>query len=205
MPKPKVEKVSSEKLVTPIFRVSYPVLKEPRGFRGADGMETNPQYSVMAVWDPKDFSSPVEQKRWAQLRSELDRIAKTAFKLPFEKLPASIKRGLREGLERPDDVGEDKFFASLSARPAYPPGVVDRNKEPLDPEEVYAGCFARATIVLYSFDNVGKGIGIGLRNIQKTADGPRLDGQVSAAEDFKDEDSELPKIEGAFDADDVSF
>ena len=204
MAKARVEKVSSERITTPVFRVSYPCLDEPRGFRGADGEMTNPQYSLMAVWHPAKLKAK-EKARWDAMLAEFDRIAREAFKMPFAKLPPNIKRGLRDGLEKPEEVGEDGYFASLSARPKYQPGIVDRNRQAISASEVYAGSWARASVVLYSFDNVGKGIGIGLRNVMKVADGERLDGSVAAEDDFDDVDGELPEIEGAFDADDIPF
>lgn len=198
--------VETGKIKSPVFRVSYPVLDEPRGFRNAEGVETNPQFSLMAVWKPKEMrAGGTEHGRWTAMLEELDKLSRQAFKLPFEKLPGNIKRGLRDGLERPNEAGEGAFFASLTAKPKYRPGIVDRQGQPLEADAIYAGCYCRATFVAYAFSNVSKGVGFGLRNVQKVADGERLDGGSSAEDDFSDDLDEVPDIDGAFDVDSVEY
>ena len=198
------QRVTSKVFVTPVFRVSYPQLDEPQGFTDVTGTQTNPKYSLMAVWRPEGMDA-AERKRWDFMRAEFDRVSKQAFKLPLGKLPKNVRTGLREGNERPNEAGDGAWFATLSSSAKYKPGIVNRSKEAIDPNEVYAGCYARASIQLFAFDNVGKGIGVGLRNLQKVADGERLDGATSASDDFSDESDDLPEIEGAFDSSEVDF
>jgi hypothetical protein len=85
-------------------------------------------------------------------------------------------------------------FASLSSK--FKPGVVDRNKDPVSPDEgnadlVYAGAYARATVGVYAYSNKGKGVAIGLNNLQLIKYDPevtgRLDGRGNAGDDFDDE------------------
>ena len=66
---------------------------------------------------------------------------------------------------------------------------MDRKKNPiLEQEEVYSGCYARISVNMFAFNSNGnKGIGCGLLNIQKVADGEPLAGiQSSPEEDFDD-------------------
>lgn len=113
------------------------------------------------------------------------------------KLPRSWKNPLRDGdEERPDDPAyEDSYF--VNANSSKKPGLVDRDREEIiDEEELYSGCYIRASLNFYAFNVSGnKGVAAGLNNIQKLADGERLSGGSSAEEDFADdyEDDEKPK------------
>ena len=78
----------------------------------------------------------------------------------------------------------------LNANGTQKPGIVDENlNEILDPEEVYSGCWGRASISFYAFNTNGnKGVGVGLNNIQKLKDGDRLGAvRASAESDFCDD------------------
>jgi hypothetical protein len=55
----------------------------------------------------------------------------------------------------------------------------------LNERDFYAGCFARAEIIAYAYDQAGnKGIGLSLQNVQKLRDGDRLGGRKDAADVF---------------------
>ena len=62
--------------------------------------------------------------------------------------------------------------------------------EIIDPEEVYSGCYGRASINFYAFNTNGnRGVGVGLNNIQKLSDGDHLGASRASAEsDFGGED-----------------
>jgi len=67
------------------------------------------------------------------------------------------------------------------------PGVVDQNVEDIiDPAQIYAGCYAQATVNAYAYDFKGNaGVAFGLGNIQKTRDGdPIGGGRTRAKDDF---------------------
>ena len=110
------------------------------------------------------------------------------------KRPANLKLPLRDGdTERDTPEYEGCFF--LNANSNQKPGIVDRDlMEILDPEEVYSGCYGRASINFYPYSvNGNKGVGVGLNNVQKLTDGERLGGSRATAEsDFGDgfEDSD---------------
>jgi hypothetical protein len=180
--------------VTPVFRVSFPHLFEPQD--GQNGGAA--KYGVSAVWTPADFSE-VEKKRWNAMKKALDEASREKFKKAWKDLPANVKRGLRKGEEREDmeGYGPGTVFASLTTK--LKPGVVSTEKGedgkflPIGPEhanedEIYPGCYARATVTVYSYSNEGKGVALGLMNIQKVADGERLDSRTNASDDFEDED-----------------
>jgi hypothetical protein len=82
----------------------------------------------------------------------------------------------------------------LNANSVNKPGIVDADREEImSKEEFYSGCFGRAAINFYAYNQSGnKGIACGLNNLQKLEDGDRLSGGGStAAEDFGSDDDLL--------------
>lgn len=74
----------------------------------------------------------------------------------------------------------------LRASSREQPSVVDLNVQPvLNPADVYSGCYIRASIDLFAYNQSGnRGIGCGLNAVQKIADGEPLTSRVTAAEAF---------------------
>lgn len=102
---------------------------------------------------------------------------------------ATLKLPLRDGdVERPEEEAYrgHMFFNASSTRK---PGIVDADRlEIISAEEFYSGCYGRASINFYAFNASGnKGVAAGLQNLQKLADGERLDGMTSAEDDFADD------------------
>ncbi len=172
---------------TPVFRISFPELFE------ASSMEEGgkKKFGCSAVWTPSKFSER-DKKLWANIKSALNEESLAKFKTAFKDLPANFKKGLRNGNERADmaGYGEGTVFANLTTM--MRPGVVDLSKNKIGPEEgnadqMYPGCYCRATVTVYSYDNKGKGVALGLMNLQKIKDGERLDSRVDAAGDFEED------------------
>ena len=107
------------------------------------------------------------------------------------KKPANLKLPLRDGDdERAEEAPEYEGMYFLNANSTQKPGIVDADlNEILDPDEVYSGCWGRASINFYAFNTNGnKGVGVGLNNIQKLKDDTRLGGaRASAEDDFGDD------------------
>lgn len=104
------------------------------------------------------------------------------------KLPVKFKLPLRDGdAEREDEAYAGCYF--LNANSSTKPGIVDKNVNLiLNQDEVYSGCYGRASINFYFFDTKGnKGIAVGLNNIQKLEDGPALSGRSKPEDDFGSE------------------
>ena len=112
------------------------------------------------------------------------------------KQPKNLHLPLRDGdEERADEAPEYEGMMFLNANSKTKPGIVDKDlNEILDPDEVYSGCWGRASINFFPYDNRGnRGVGVGLNNIQKLKDGERLgSARASAESDFGDgfEDAE---------------
>jgi len=102
------------------------------------------------------------------------------------KVPAKLKLPLRDGdIERPEDESYAGCYF-LNANCKTKPGLVDKDCNPiLDQDELYSGCYGRASIAFYGFDTKGnKGIACGLNNLQKLRDGEPLGGRSTAESDF---------------------
>lgn len=74
----------------------------------------------------------------------------------------------------------------ITASSIQRPEVVDTNLQPIiNQAELYSGCYGRASLRFFPYAaNGNKGVGCGLGNIQKVADGDPLSGRTSAADDF---------------------
>lgn len=112
------------------------------------------------------------------------------------KIPKVYKNPLRDGdLDRDDEVYAGCYF--ITANSDNKPSIVDRDLNPImDKDEFYSGVYGRASLNFYPFNvNGNKGVACGLQNLQKLADGPRLAGNMtSAEEDFAsayEEDEDL--------------
>ena len=106
------------------------------------------------------------------------------------KTPKNLHLPLRDGdEERADEAPEYAGMMFLNANSTQKPGIIDRDRnEILDDEEVYSGCWGRASINFFPYDSNGnRGVGVGLNNIQKIKDGDRLGASRASAEsDFND-------------------
>jgi hypothetical protein len=170
------------KAVTPPFRVSFPSVFEASSYQGGD-----PKYSVVMLFYPDKFTE-ADKKAWKTMQAIADAASKDKFKKLIKDLPGNFKKPLRDGAEKAhlDGYGEGMMFGTASSKQR--PGLVDRNKQPiLTEEEFYPGCWARATITAYPYDNVGKGVAFGLHNLQKLGDDENFTGRVAAEDDFGDD------------------
>ena len=182
------------RFITPVFRLSFPNLFVARV--SGDDPGAKPKFGCAAIWTPAKFT-PREKELWLQIMRGLDAVSQKDFHSPWKELDENIRRGVRDGKAKRgvEGYGEGTRFANLTSNSR--PGVVDRDKTTdISPEEgnadlIYPGCYCRATVNVYSFGlkpgSKGKGVALGLRNIQKVTDGARLDNRVAATDDF-DED-----------------
>jgi hypothetical protein len=93
-------------------------------------------------------------------------------------------------------------YINMESGEDNPPGLVSRYKDPgtgkprviTNPKELYPGAIVRASWGVYAYGGKGTdfkpGVRFGLRNLQKWADGPRLDNRVEAGDEFEGEEGE---------------
>lgn len=173
-----------KKLVTPVFRASFPNLFEAKGMPGQ--ANSVPKYSVSAVFEPAKFNE-ADKKRWKAILEMIDEATLEKFKKKAKDLPANYKQAIRDGSEKAElaGYGEGKKFANLTTK--MRPGVVDSSGQDMASDDIYPGCYMRATVSAYAYDqNGGRGVALGLQNVRFVRDGERLDARTDASEDFKD-------------------
>lgn len=166
-------------------RLSYAQLFEPRGFEGQE-----PKYSVSLIIDKNDKHTI---KIIKEAMDNAFKLGQEQYGVKFKK--ESIRLPLRDGdTERPDDSAyQGAYF--LNARSKNKPQVVGTTRDvntgnpiTLGSDDVYSGCYANVSVNFYPYNNVSKGIGVGLNNVQKVDDGEPLAGGTTASDDFDFED-----------------
>lgn len=172
----------SMKVVTGLVRFSYVNIFRSRSFR--EGQEA--KYSICLLIPKSD------KQTMANIKAAIDEAIEQGISSKWGgKQPKSLKLPLRDGdEERADEAPEYEGMMFLNANSNEKPGIVDRDRNDiLDPDEVYSGCWGRASVNFYPFDSNGnRGVGVGLNNIQKIKDGPRLGAaRASAEDDFSDD------------------
>jgi len=180
------EKNERIKLMTPVFRVSFPQLFEAKAYGDSEA-----KFSVSAIIR-KDAAGKDKQFLQA-MHQAAEKMAIAKFgEANFRKMRKlnQFKWPFRDGEEKDmDGYGPDVIFLSLSTKMA--PGVIGRNKEPLSEKDLYAGCYARATVSPYTFDNKSKGVAFGLNNVQKVGEGEAFTQRTTADEDFEEADDQV--------------
>ncbi|HBH1809414.1 TPA: DUF2815 family protein [Clostridioides difficile] len=174
--------VQSTKVVTGKVRLSYCNIFKSRAM--VEGAE--PKYSVCILIPKSDKVTLGRIKKAIDAAKEQGKTSKWGG-----KLPGNLKTPLRDGdAERADEAEEYVGMCFLNANSTQKPGIVDKDlNEILDNTEVYSGCYGRVSINFFPYNSAGnKGIGCGLQNVQKLADGEVLGGARASAEaDFSDD------------------
>ena len=172
----------STKVITGKVRFSYVNIFRSRAFH--DGQDA--KFSICLLIPKSDRATVQKIKAAIEEAVQEGSVSKWGG-----RKPGNLKLPLRDGdAERADENPEYKGMYFLNANSKTKPGIIDRDRnEILDPEEVYSGCWGRASINFYAFDSHGnRGVGVGLNNIQKLKDGERLGAaRASAEDDFADD------------------
>ena len=173
----------SIKVITGKVRASFVHVFEPQSINGSE-----PKYSCSLII-PKSDTVTIGKIREAIEQAKQEGVPKWGG-----KIPPNLKLPLRDGdAERADEAPEYEGMYFLNCNSTQKPGIVDKDlNEILDPDEVYSGCWGRASINFFPFNTNGnKGIGVGLNNIQKLKDDDRLGAaRASAESDFGGDDFE---------------
>jgi hypothetical protein len=184
------------KVITNKVRFSYLHVFEPKAI--TEGGEEKYSASLIIPKRINGEPNPIIRDIKAAIAAATENGIQGVFK---GKKPANLKTPLRDGdLEREGHPEyEHCYFINASSKTK--PGLVDKYKEPIEVEdELYSGCYGRASINFFPFDAKGnKGIAAGLNNLQKLSDGEPLGGRASADSDFADEyeddDEEIEEVE----------
>ena len=178
------------KAITPKGRLSYPHLFEPQIPPGA----AEPVYSCALVFEDgtdlrelEQIAEQVGREKWGDKYAALAKAGK--IRSPFRT----------DG--EPKGYPEGSIFINVKSKQA--PGIVSifpgadgKPQKIEDPSDVYAGCYARASVRAYAYDVSGnKGVSFALNNLQKMADGERMDGRSKAEDEFDADASAAAELE----------
>ena len=176
-----MENKTNTKVVTGKVRFSYANIWEAKSINGGDE-----KFSVSLIIQKSDT------KTIAEIKAAIEGAKQEGKAKLGGKIPANLKLPLRDGdAERPDDEAyKNSYFVNANSKDR--PNVVDKNvRAILDQSEVYSGCYGRASITFYAFNQNGnKGIACGLQNIQKLSEGEPLSGRSRAEDDFTTSDED---------------
>jgi hypothetical protein len=179
MAKEKEDKKKKVRVVTPIFRVSYPHVFKPNTMN-----EANPKYSIVMLFpkttDLTDIKNALKQAKLQKWGSK-------------ENWPDELESPVSDG-DSPkyaDKEGYKGHWAiKATSHQDQKPTVVDENVEPITsanpPDGFYAGCYARACVFArpWKFGNK-EGIQFILDHVQKTKNGKPFGGKQPADQVFK--------------------
>lgn len=179
--------INSTRVTTGKVRFSFVNVFEPRAF----GDNTTEKYSVMLMIPKTDIKTLNACN--AAIAAAVEKGKSSCF---AGKAPAVIKSTLKDAdvdTNRDGEVFGDKwpetkghYIINVSSKTR--PQIVNGELQPiLNPTEFYSGCYGRASINFFPYNNNGnKGISAGLNNLQKLEDGESLGGITSAEQDFAD-------------------
>jgi hypothetical protein len=189
------EKKKSGRLLTPPFRVSFPSVFEKSSYKGG-----NPRFSLTGLFYPKEFTEG-DKAKWKAIRARLGEVCQEFFKKPYDvmKEDRTFKIPFHKGDEKSyQGYGDPNMIFFSMANSKRRPEIVDLKGNSIgaeNQEEFYAGCWARASVNPYAFDNIGKGLAIGLGNLKKLKDDESFEGFTSAQDDFGSEDEDFAGAE----------
>jgi hypothetical protein len=181
------------RLLTPRFRVSFPQVFEKSSYNGGE-----PRYSLVGLFYPEQFTEK-DKAKWQAIRAKLSEVCLEFFKKDLKKMKEdrTFKFPFHKGDEKTyEGYGDPKMIYFSMANSKRKPQILDipqgpgQQGEPItsdNSEEFYAGCWARASVNPYAFSKIGKGLSIGLGNIQKLKDDKSFEGFTSAEDDFGDD------------------
>lgn len=171
-------------VMTPEFRISYPNIFKAK----KNDLNGKDEYSCVALFKKgqdlsalKKAAQTVIEDKWGKDKNKWPALLKSPFRDQGERAKIDQNTGKKV---LPAGYEEGAFFMTLKSEQR--PGVVDQNvQDVLDTSVIYAGCFCRATIRAYAYDNKGnRGVAFGLQNVQKVKDGDPLSGRTKAQDDF---------------------
>lgn len=171
-------------ILTPPAVLSYPALIKPRlGPNPRPGQEA--VYSATLVFLKDADLKPLKD---AAMSALIDRFGADDVKKMLQSTPPKIRIPFRSDADKYD---AEKYGIFINVTNKSKPGLVNRyagsdgKPAPLDAEKFYPGCFVKAALSVYVYDQSGnKGVAFGLQHLQWWADGERLDSRVNASDAF---------------------
>lgn len=173
----------ADAVMTPVFRVSYPNVFTPR----KNDLNGKDEYSLVALFKKGEDLTKLRAaataaivKKWGENKNKWPK----KMRSPFRDQAEREKENDDGQMVMPEGYEKGAFFLNLKS--TRKPGCINQKNEPIiDGEEFYAGCWARATVVAFAYDNKGnQGVSFGLNNVQKYRDDDPLSSRRKAEEEF---------------------
>lgn len=188
----KEKRSTGEIVVSPIGTLSYPSLFSPRVDK--DNPNKKPAYETLIGFTPEDQRAPDFEKAFGAMTRLVIEAAKLHLQAHGETATdeaaiKALKDGSIKSPIRRDNPGKKGFpdgtvYMSVKRWDAKP-GILTVAGQPIiDPAEVYGGVRARVSLSTFWSDHKGnQTVSFGLSNVLKVADGERIGGGGSSAEE----------------------
>lgn len=169
----------ADNILTPKFRVSYPNVFKAR----RNDLSGKDEYSIVALFK--------KGEDLAALKKAAESVLIEKFGTDKTKWPKQLRSPFRDQGEREKDgkmpEGYEAGAIFINLKSTQRPGLVDGARQAIiDENEFYAGCFARAQVRPFYYDQKGnKGVSFGLQNLQKMGEGDPLSSRVRAEDAFE--------------------
>jgi len=168
-----------EKIKTPMFRVSFPEVFEPKAFGNS-----TPKFSIQMLFDPENFSDQ-DKANWKAMK-DMAQKSTIAYFGSEDKIPENFQSPFKDAALKLQYDGYEEGMIFVNASTKFAPAVVDAQKNPImEHGEFYGGCYAWCKVDVWVWEYMGNsGIKFQLGNIQKIKDGNPFGNKSSVDDDF---------------------
>lgn len=193
------------KIITPMFRVSYPHV-----FKAQSPKEGDKKKFSITMMFPKD--KPMVGSYIGGEEISIAKVMTMAKRIEFGDDKADWPKNLESPIvdgDDPDHAEKEGYkghwIIKATTSEEQRPGVVDAEGTPMtNPADLYPGCYARAYVYCYVWTYMKKqGVGFILDHVQKMKDGKAFGGKkpieqvfspVGALDDGDDESEDLDEV-----------
>ena len=180
--------ISERRITTPVFRLAFPAVNEASQvnnqgafkFRITMLFESN-------LWDNELIPFRNLVKELIEQKFGVGIQPPAGFYIPYKDGNGCLSKKTGEpyeGFPNTKVVNAQSEFK----RPVVDSGNATKNIKPqeiIDPTEIYAGCYCKASVNAYLWDYMAGGVSIGFLALQKIKDGKPFSAFADAAEDFE--------------------
>lgn len=174
----------SATFLTPYFRLSFPDLFEAKLHKKAKPGD-KPRFGLVMLF-PKTTDLTA-----MRAFAKADIVARLGADFDIKKYNEGAMARNAPLFQNPfldgdhKDLDGYKGCYAVRASSLTRPGVVNQAVQTIiDPTEIYPGCWCRATVDCYSWNNEGAGVRFGLLNVQKVKDDQPFGNRKRAEDDF---------------------
>ncbi len=178
-------------MTTGEIRVSFPQLWVAKSFKGGP-----PKFSSILMVPKSDKKTVSKIQACIAAATQDGKVSKWKG-----VIPKALDNPLHDGdeqftLGKKGEEFKGHYYLNAKSNADAKPFVFDEaGNVVLDQSKVYAGCYARAAIQFFPYDNAGTGIGVGLIGLKKTKDGVPFSGRPTEEKALgmfdEDDDSEI--------------